>query len=134
MSDPVTPKKKGVKREFSDAEYHMMRVLLACGTPAEKVAEALQVSLRTLQRNKRYQGFMASAKLEVKALAVGGLIHAIRERQAWAICFYLKTQFPDDFSEKLKIDQNTEITQKGAISEEPMSEAEWFARFGASRN
>lgn len=106
-----------------------MRVLLACATPPEKIAEALRVSVKTLRRDAKYRELVPSAKIEMKALAVNGVLQAMRKGEAWAICFWLKTQFPEEFSEKQKIEIDQKLQAK-YLSYEPLPIDDWLKEFG----
>lgn len=108
-----------------------MRVLLACNTSEENVAQALQVSSRTLRKDAKFKELHRTARLSAKAGVVGQLLKKAMGGDLGAICFWLKTQFPEEFSEKQKIEIDQKLQAK-YLSYEPLPLDEWMKEFGAA--
>lgn len=83
-----------VAKKITDAQAE--QALLACYGNVSAAARALNVDHSTLfhrlKNNERLQAARAMAEEQTLDLAEDGLVSAVRDREAWAICFLLKTR------------------------------------------
>lgn len=83
-----------VARKFTDAQG--VEALLAHYGNVSAAARVLGVSHGTLwdriKRSERLQEAKRDAEEQTLDLAESGLVSAVKDREAWAICFLLKTR------------------------------------------
>lgn len=134
MNKDIEPLKKRAGRpriELTEAQYKVMRLLIAGATPPEQIAECLGISHATLKRDSKYKEYRRSAKLEMKAACIGAIARGVQNNEPWAVCFWLKTQYPEQFSEKQRIEIDQKLQAK-YLSYEPLPLDEWMKEFGGA--
>lgn len=97
------------KFEPSKEQRLTVKLHKIAGTPDELIARVVTnpKTGRSITKKTLYVAFrdeLDLGKIEVDKLAVGKLVGAIQRGEAWAICFYMKTQM--NWSEK----QRQEVT------------------------
>jgi len=80
------------RRAFEPTERKRgeVRALAAAGYSHEQIAEYLGIAVKTLYKYFREE--LDRSAMTMIAVAVQGLYRAILDREAWAICFLLKTR------------------------------------------
>lgn len=86
------PKKANGRPRYqpSDLERGSVKSLSAAGYSEDHIAAYMRIDPKTLR--KHFPDELAFATMELLGAAVGGLAQALKEKQAWAICFVLKTR------------------------------------------
>lgn len=76
--------------EPTDHTRGQVTAFAIAGYTQEQIGAHLGISHVTLR--KHYARELEFAAMEAMGQAVGGLMGAVKDREAWAICFYLKTR------------------------------------------
>lgn len=86
------PKKANGRPRFqpTDEQRGSVRALSAAGYSEDEIARYIQIAPKTLR--KYFPNELAFATMELLGTAVGGLADALKRKEAWAICFVLKTR------------------------------------------
>lgn len=91
--------------EATDHTKGQVLAFIIAGYTQEQIAAQLGISKPTLR--KHYAQEIDFGAMEAMGKTVGKLMGAIEDRQAWAICFYLKTR-----GKKLGWSERVEVTGK----------------------
>lgn len=80
------------RRPFEPTERQRgeVKALAAAGYNHEQIAEYIGITIKTLY--KYFRAELDRSAMTMIAVAVQGLYRAILDREAWAICFLLKTR------------------------------------------
>ena len=114
--------------EFSEKDRDEVKRLAGLCLSLEEIALIKGCNRDTL--SKWCSEEIEAGRVEAKALAIDRLFRNIKAGKEASIFFYLKTRH--QWREVQRIESVSEVTHKGIIKEEPLTDAEWERTFGAS--
>ena len=89
---PTGKKKAGPGRGHehvpTEDQRRMVAALVVAGAPQDRIARCVGINRETLE--KHYREELDTSEDKLAAMCAGKLGTAIREGEAWAICFFLK--------------------------------------------
>lgn len=74
----------------TDEDKGAVKSLSAAGYPQEQIARYMRIDAKTLR--KHFARELEFAVMEMLGAAIGGLADGLKKKEAWAICYVLKTR------------------------------------------
>jgi hypothetical protein len=78
--------------EFTQAERNLVKALKATGKTHEQIASVIHDGIDTKTLEKHFALELKTAKTFLDGLATSKIVEAMQRGEAWALCFYAKTQ------------------------------------------